>query len=367
MDVVLLTSRSLLAVVFVLAGVTKLLDPSGSRQALISFGIPVRLNTSIGLLLPLTELVVAVALIPRPTAWWGALGAFILLSLFVIGIAVTLARGKAPDCHCFGQLYSAPVSRSTLVRNTALAALAGFVLWQGWEDPGASAVAWVGRFSLAERALLLAAGIVTAGMIAEGWILLHLVQQNGRLLLRLDDLEAHLGTTGHMPAVPPAPALSPQELPIGSVAPEFRLRDLEEGTVTLADLLALGKPVFLVFSDSGCGSCTALLPEIARWQQSRSQLTVAVISRGTLESNRAKLTDLRIRHILLQRDRETAQAYGAQATPSAVIVHPNGTIGSRVAVGPVTIRTLIDTWMEESPQTTLATADSGKHVHATHT
>ena len=140
MDAMLLVSRTLLAAVFVLAGVTKLLDPSGSRQALVNFGVPVRLGPSIGLLLPLAELVIAVALIPRPTAWWGALGAFTLLSLFVVGISVTLVRGKAPDCHCFGQLYSEPVGRSTLLRNIALAALAGFVLWQGREDPGASAV-----------------------------------------------------------------------------------------------------------------------------------------------------------------------------------------------------------------------------------
>jgi peroxiredoxin len=367
LDVVLLTSRLLLAVVFVLAGVTKLLDPSGSRQALASFGVPARLSPSIGLLLPLAELVVAVALIPRPTAWWGALGAFTLLSLFVIGIAVTLARGEAPDCHCFGQLYSEPVGRSTLARNIALAALAGFVLWQGWGDPGTSSVAWIGRISVAERALLLAVAIVTAGMIAEGWILLNLVQQNGRLLLRLDDLEARLGATGQVPAVPPVPAPSAKGLPIGSVAPAFMLRDLEEEPVTLADLLAPGKPVFLVFSDPGCGPCTALMPDVATWQQPGSRLTVAVISRGTPESNRAKLADLGIRHILLQRDRETAQAYGAPATPSAVLVQSDGTIGSGVALGPAAIQTLIDPWVEESPRTPLATVDSGKQVPATYT
>ena len=78
-------------------------------------------------------------------------------------------------------------------------------------------------------------------------------------------------------------------------------------TVKLADLLGLGKPVFLVFSDSGCASCTALLPEIARWQHVCSWLTLAVVSRGTPESNRAKLVDLQVRHVLLQSDRETAE------------------------------------------------------------
>jgi peroxiredoxin/uncharacterized membrane protein YphA (DoxX/SURF4 family) len=342
LDVVLLTSRLLLAVVFALAGVTKLLDPPGSRRALAGFGIPDRLGPAIGLLLPLTELVVAVALIPRPTAWWGALGAFFLLALFVTGIAVALARGKAPDCHCFGQLYSAPAGRSTLVRNIGIAALAGFVLLQGREDPGASAVAWIGSLSIAERGLLLAVAMMAAGMIAEGWILLHLVRQSGRLLLRLDELEARIGSASHVPATPPPPAHSSQELPIGSAAPAFSLRNMEGQTVTLTDLLAPGKPVFLVFSDPGCGSCTALLPEIDGWQRSHPQLTVALITRGTPESNRAKLADLPIRHVLLQSDRETARAYGTQGTPSAVIVQFDGTIGSRLAFGPVAIRTLID-------------------------
>ena len=340
-----------MAAVFVLASVTKLLDPTDSRQALVNFGIPVRLAAPGGVLLPLAELTVAIALIPRTTAWWGALGALVLLLLFIIGMAVALARGKAPDCHCFGQLYSAPVGRSTLVRNIALACLAGFVLWQGWDDSGASAVEWVGNLSVAERVLLVAVALLTVGMIAVGWSLLQLMKQNGRLLLRLDDFEARIGTTGNAPAVPPNPSFSPNELPVGSVAPAFELSDLNGGGVTLADLLLPGTPLFLVFSDADCGSCTALLPEVAQWQQSHSQLTVALISRGSRVSNRAKLKDLQFRNFLLQRDREVAEAYGTKATPSAVIVQPDGTIGSRVAVGPVAIRTLIDPWMEESPRT----------------
>jgi hypothetical protein len=32
-----------------------------------------------------------------------------LLVLFIVAIAVTLARGRKPDCHCFGQLHSKPI------------------------------------------------------------------------------------------------------------------------------------------------------------------------------------------------------------------------------------------------------------------
>ena len=108
MDIVVLFARVVLALVFFVAGAAKLADRAGSRQALIDFGVPARLATPLGRLLPLTELAVTVALIPAATAWWGALSALVVLLVFVAGIALNLARGKKPECRCFGQLHSAP-------------------------------------------------------------------------------------------------------------------------------------------------------------------------------------------------------------------------------------------------------------------
>src|SRR3712207_5270289 len=138
MESALLVARLLLAAVFAVAGVAKLADLPGSRQAMRAFGVPGRLAAPLGLLLPTAELAVAVALIPKGSAWWGALGALVLLLLFVAGIGVSLARGKHPECHCFGQLHSAPASWPTLVRNGLLAAVATFIVWQGARDPGQS-------------------------------------------------------------------------------------------------------------------------------------------------------------------------------------------------------------------------------------
>jgi len=74
MSIVLLIARLLLAVVFVVAGISKLADREGSRQAMTNFGIPAALAASFGLLLPLVELAVAAALLPGATAWWGPSG-----------------------------------------------------------------------------------------------------------------------------------------------------------------------------------------------------------------------------------------------------------------------------------------------------
>ena len=122
MSLILLVARVLLALVFVVAGLAKLADRAGARQALRDFGVPAVLATPLGLLLPLAELAVAVALLPAQSAWWGALGALVLLLLFVAGIGANLARGRRPDCHCFGQLHSAPAGWPTLIRNAVLAA-----------------------------------------------------------------------------------------------------------------------------------------------------------------------------------------------------------------------------------------------------
>jgi uncharacterized membrane protein YphA (DoxX/SURF4 family) len=92
-ELALLAVRLLLATVFVLAGVTKLLDHRGSSKALNNFGLPLGLAQPLSILLSAIEIVVAVALVPVAFAWYGACGALALLSLFAIGIGVTLARG----------------------------------------------------------------------------------------------------------------------------------------------------------------------------------------------------------------------------------------------------------------------------------
>ena len=61
MEVALLVARLLLAGVFLVAGVAKLADRAGSRQAIVDFGLPARLATPLGIVLPLAELAVAVA------------------------------------------------------------------------------------------------------------------------------------------------------------------------------------------------------------------------------------------------------------------------------------------------------------------
>jgi peroxiredoxin len=341
MLVLLLVARLVLAAVFVTAAFAKLADRAGSKEALRNFGIPGRILTPVAVLLPVVELAVAVALIPTWSARWGALGALALLVVFTIAIAANLVRGSRPDCRCFGQLHSAPLGWTTLARNAILGVTAGFVVWQGWDRPGASATHWLGQLTAAEAVALSIAMLSGVVVAVESWLLLNLLRQHGRLLLRLDALEDRSRqTTGSPPAtIPSQPTVG---LSVGSLAPEFRLTGVEGGTITLRDLRGSSKPVMLLFTDPGCGPCVALMPEIAGWQNDHAdKLTIALVSSGTLEANQAKASEHRLEHVLVQEGREVAEAYRGAGTPSAVVVDPDGRIAVPLAAGAESIRSML--------------------------
>jgi peroxiredoxin len=186
--------------------------------------------------------------------------------------------------------------------------------------------------------------ILLALIILEGWILFQTLRQHGRLLLRLEALEERLAETGLTPPANSAAdsTLGNAGLPVGTQAPTFALPGLHGETLTLEALRANDKPVLLLFSDPGCGPCNALLPEIGRWQRDYSgKLTLAVISRGTPDANLAKSSEHGITQVLVQKDREVSQSYQAYGTPSAVLVRPDGTIGTPLAQGADAIRSLV--------------------------
>src|SRR5918997_4385456 len=344
MNLALLVIRLLLAAFFVVAGVANPADRKGSGKAIIDFGVPAGLASPLGILLPLAELVCAVALIPSATAWWGAVGTLTLLILFVAGIAVNLARGRKPECHCFGQLHSAPAGWKTLARNGVLAALAGILVWQGWGGRvGPSAVGWIGALSTVKLPLLLGflgallGALVLLGLlIAQWWLLLHLLRQNGRLLVRLEALEQGSASGGGA-AAPPV-----EGLPVGERAPTFALQGLHGENLTLESLRSSGKPVMLLFTDPNCGPCTAMLPEIGRWQEEHAEkVTLSLISRGEVEENKTKAQEHGLKNVLVQRDWEVCEAFEVKGTPSAVFISPDGKVASPVAGGAQGIRGLL--------------------------
>ncbi|MGO9322164.1 MAG: MauE/DoxX family redox-associated membrane protein [Solirubrobacteraceae bacterium] len=365
MGSVALAGRLVLAAVFSIAGAGKLTDLGGSRSALEGFGAPRRVAVVGGVLLPAAELVVAVGLLVPATARWSAFGAIGLLMVFVAAIGLNLARGRKPDCHCFGQVHSAPAGWGTLLRNTGLAGLAGVVLAAG-KGEMLSPVGWVGELSTAE-VVLAAVAVVLAGVaVAQGWFLLELFHQNGRILARLEDLEAQPGSGLASGAMRAAHAGNGDGngrvagLAVGALAPGFELPALDGERVSLEGLRSRGLPVLLLFSDPGCGPCNALLPDVDQWQRDHSErLTVALISRGSVEQNTAKASEHELSDVLLQEDREAATAFQAHGTPAAVLVTVDGKIASPLATGPQAISALVQDVTTVSPLQVMAPFGEG--------
>jgi peroxiredoxin len=352
MDTVLLLARLFLAGVFALSGITKLADLDGSRRAVAGFGVPERIARPAGIALPIAELVLAVLLLPVSTAWWGALGALLLLLGFIAGIGYNLRKGRTPDCHCFGKVHSEPIGPATLVRDGAFAAVAAIIVLFGRDDAGASLTGWFGDLSGAEQVLTIATALLTAAVGGLAWLLLQVVRQNGRLLLRIDAIDNRIANGAQ--AIEPAPATdtTPQPgLPVGTTAPKFRLDGIYGESQTLDALLAGGKPVMLIFSSPTCGPCTALMPDIGEWQRTHAdKLTIAVIGQGDVAANRAKSAEHGLTNVLLQQNGEVSAAYQAKGTPTAVMIAANGTINSPVAAGAESIRTLLRTSLSGNTQ-----------------
>ena len=334
MSVLALMARWALAAVFAVSGVAKLADRAGTRRSLADFGAPAVLAGPGAILLPVAELLCAGALVVSGSAAWGALGVLVLLVVFTAAIGISLLRGRTPDCHCFGQLRSEPIGVKTLVRNAVLAAMGALVLWSGPGEaaPAVSALVVPGTNGSVWRVLALVNGAVALLLLVA---LVQVLRRNGRILLRLDALEARLGTLD-------AASPEPSGLSVDEVAPGFSLQDVDGATVTLGSLTESNKRVALVFTEPACGACDEVLPDVARWQRvSADRVTTLVISRGTVGQNRNKRARYELGTVLLQRDREVAEAYGVVGTPSAVLV-ANGKIASRLAAGPDEIRHMID-------------------------
>lgn len=334
MELVWLIARLGLAAVFAVAGVGKLLDLSGSADAVRGFGMPERYARALGTALPVLELIAAALLLPVSTAFWGALLATFLLLTFVGGIVNSLRKGETPDCHCFGQFHSEPIGTPTLVRNGLLVAV-GLLILAGGTTPGPSLLGWLGDESGTVRVLTALVALVLAAAVVEGWLIAHLLGQSGRFLIMLDELKA----SGVRP--------DSRVLPVGPVAtrsaPAFAAPGITGERVTRELLRASGRPVLLFFSDTKCGPCTALLPEVAGWQKELAgRVTVAVVTRGTLADTRAKSSPHGLKIVALDPDRDVAKLYGVAGTPAAVHIDRHGMLASPVAAGPVAIRALVE-------------------------
>jgi peroxiredoxin/uncharacterized membrane protein YphA (DoxX/SURF4 family) len=325
MDDALVIARLCLAAVFLVAGAAKLSDRPGTLQALADFDVPARFIDPFALLLPLAELASATALVFPTTARWGAAGGLVLLALFVVGLTRVLRRGEAPDCHCFGQLHSKPVSRTTVARNLVLALPAAYIVLAG---PGPSLASWVTGIDATDLWL-----IVTSSLAAIATVTSVLLWRENRRLRSTDGRAV----------------TSPRQ--IGALAPRFSLPSTAGPAVSLQDLLADDRACILTFVSPGCGPCAALLPELARWHDTVTErLALTLVTPGEAMQAEELAREHALTDVLIDEQATVMHAYGVWGTPSAVLVASDGTVRSAPVAGHVAIESLIRLALQDEKQ-----------------
>jgi thiol-disulfide isomerase/thioredoxin len=338
--VIVVAARLLLAVVFAVAGLAKLADRSGTRRAVVAFGAPARVAGILALALPLAELAVAGLLLPAATAVLGALGAVALLALFGGALAWNLARGRAPDCHCFRQLHSSPASWRMLARNGALLAVAVFALVGSSVDEPPSAVAWIGDLGgaalIALVVTLVACVVIVVGTVA----FLSLMRSYGQVLRRLDRVEAALSSVGldlQEGSEVPELGLAP-----GTRVPEFAARSVSGEEISRDALTEDGLPTLLLFTRPRCAPCTTLLPAVAGWQREHAEkLSIVVAISGAPADVRAEAAQHGLENVLVDEGNLLYELFEANGTPSAVLIAPDGRVASWIASGSEWIEQLV--------------------------
>ena len=108
-----------------------------------------------------------------------------------------------------------------------------------------------------------------------GLFLYQVLKQQGRILLRLDELK------------PEAAGIStPADLEIGTRVKDFEAVDLTGKTASLADFKD-GR-VLLIYWNPACGFCDMLAAELAQLQRElkKNNTEVVLVAYGDVESNR---------------------------------------------------------------------------------
>jgi peroxiredoxin/uncharacterized membrane protein YphA (DoxX/SURF4 family) len=361
MEIVLLISRLTLAAIFGTAGIAKLLDRPGTEKALASFGTPAGLVHIAAYALPLVEIGVAIALLATRSSWIAAGAAVALLAMFTAAMAYQMHRGNNPDCHCFGQIQTEPISGKSLIRNAVMAVPGIILLASGANSQG------VDLLVSNESVMQLVLGIAVVGLLVAVVIILKRIsEQQVQIMRRIEVMELAGAAGGE---VERSEVTHPHEgLPIGAVFPDFELYDTSANKISLATIRASGTPTLFLFVSPTCAPCKALLPEFREWRKElMGRVNFVFMSTGKAADNIEKFGGDPLMPVLLQEKREVADALSAKWTPTAVLMDGNGRVASHAAAGDTAIRKLIAQLKEEDLDDEFvhfASGDGHGHTHS---
>lgn len=151
---------------------------------------------------------------------------------------------------------------------------------------------------------------------AMGFMMLGIMRNLNVLAWRLDQLDAmaprRIGRDG---------------VSLGRKAPDFDLMDMTGNRIRLASFV--GRDLFLVFTQPGCGPCDGVMPDLLALQKNRG-MPVFVISNGEPD----EVHDWAAEHaagltVLRQEDWALSRRYEVFATPFAFVIDKHGRIAAK--------------------------------------
>jgi len=171
-----------------------------------------------------------------------------------------------------------------------------------------------------ETLLLIVSVALTVIVFFLGFLVVGTLRALGLLSWRLEQLEAttprRLGRDG---------------LKVGASALEFRLPSVTGGEGALSDFA--GRRVLLVFTQSGCGPCHDIVPELNRIA-GRGDLQVLVVNNGELDETCSWAAKAGVKFpVLVQEQFSQSKRYQVFATPFAFLVDEQGVIISKGIAG----------------------------------
>ncbi len=125
---------------------------------------------------------------------------------------------------------------------------------------------------------------------------------------------------------------------LGEDVPEFALQDVHGREITSKDFQ--GKKTLVAFWSTTCPHCVSMVRDLQEWdrQKGADEPNLLVFSEGDVEDHK----EIGLKSpILIDKDYETAEKFGMNGTPSAVLINENGKIISETAVGASNIWALI--------------------------
>ena len=168
----------------------------------------------------------------------------------------------------------------------------------------------------------LLAAIIVLGLLVLflGFLVLGVLRALGVLSWRVEQIEVtsprRIGRDG---------------LLVGRKAPDFTLPAASGGDVSLHDFA--GRKVLLVFTQSGCGPCHAIMPELNRVQR-QGEHRVVVVNNGTAAEARELAAEVKAEFpVLVQEHFSLSRRYEVFATPFAFVIDGRGGIASKGLVG----------------------------------